>query len=141
MASRDTKISPGDIWLSLPPETRLVYLEGLVNGLNQGIRYCANEAAFSLATRLADKLTPANKLAVDSLIQQMRTWAKSGVTVFRYSRPLEDYARSLTEFYKTYPKYSHLSPAYLLCYMDDQHGMEPADLYNLHEHSLHGFKL
>src|SRR4029450_7860358 len=137
MAGPETKLSPGHLWLQLTAETQLAFLEGLIQGLNQGVRYTGNEVAFNLATRLTDPLTPENKLVVESLRQQMRSWAKQGVTVFRYSRPLEDYARSLTLFYKTYPKYTKLSPAYLMAYMDDQHGMEPAELYNLHEHSLH----
>jgi len=141
MPGPDTKLSPGDLWLLLTAETQLVFLEGLIQGLNQGVRYTGNEVAFNLATRLSDQLSPQNKLAVDSLRQQMRSWAKQGVAVFRYSKPLEEYARSLTAFYKTYPKYTKLAPAYLMAYMDDQHGMEPAELYNLHEHSLHGFKL
>ena len=141
MAGPDTKLSPGDLWLAMPAESQLMFLEGLVQGLNQGVRYAGNELAFSLATRLTDPLSPENKLAVDSLRQQMRSWSKQGVTLFKYSKPLNEYARSLTAFYKAYPKYMRLSPAYLMSYMDDLHGMEPAELYNLHEHSLHGFKL
>ncbi len=141
MAGPDTKLSHGDLWLALPAESQLMFLEGLVQGLNQGVRYAGNEVSFNLATRLTDPLTPENRLVVDSLRQQMRSWSKQGVALFKYSKPLDDYIRSLTAFYKAYPKYSKLSPAYLMAYMDDQHGMEPAELYNLHEHSLHGFKL
>src|SRR5215467_10926275 len=111
MAGPDTKLSPGDLWLSLTAETQVIFLEGLVQGLNQGVRYTGNEVAFNLATRLSDHMTPQNKLAVDSLRQQMRSWAKQGVTVFKYCKPLDEYARSLTAFYKAYPKYTKLAPA------------------------------
>ena len=143
MATPETtkRLSPGEMWLSLDEQTRVAFLDGLVRGLNQGLRHCATEMAFSLSTRVTDALTPQNKLAVDSLTQQMRTWAKSGVTVFKFSRDLADYARALSTFYRKYSKYGHLEPAYLLIYMDDQHGMTPEAIFNLHEHSLHGFKV
>lgn len=136
--TKDT--SPGQLWLSMIPETRLVYIDGVIDGLNQGLRFCADEVVFALTTRLAREMTPENRLAVDSLIQQLRIWSKSGVTKFRYSKPSQQYADYLLKFYESYPKYHHMSPAYLLVYMDDHHGMSPAEVYTLLEHSLQGFK-
>src|SRR3990167_4607538 len=136
MTKQETEVSPGALWLSLPLDTQVVFLQGLVQGLNQGLRHSATEMAFALATRLPNSLTPESKLAVDSLIQQSRTWSKSDVTIFKFSKPLATYAQSLAEFYTGYPKYRHLSPAYLMIYMDDQHNMGPRELYSLHEHSL-----
>ncbi|MBI4532782.1 MAG: hypothetical protein HY711_02455 [Candidatus Melainabacteria bacterium] len=140
MTKQETEVSPGVLWLSLPLDAQVVFLEGLIQGLNQGLRHCATEMAFALATRLPNSLTPENKLAVDYLIQQTRTWSKSDVSIFKFSKPVDTYARLLANFYTNYPKYHHLSPAYLMIYMDDKHGMSPQELYSLHEHSLHGFK-
>lgn len=130
----------GQAWLSSSPEDRLGNLRGMMDGLNQGLRFCASEVAFALSTRLSRDLSPESRLTVDSMIQQMRTWSKSGIVNFKYSRPIEDYASCLCEFYANYPKYSYLPPSYLLIYMDDKHGMGPAELFSLHEHSLQGFK-
>ncbi len=132
--------TPGELWLAMPPERQVTYLQGMIEGLNQGLRYCSLEVAFSLTTRVSKDLTAENKLAVESLVQQMKTWGKAGVTVLKYSKPITLYADTLSAFYKQYSKYHGLSPAYLLTYMDDQHNMGPAEMFNLHEHSLHGFK-
>ena len=134
------QVSPGQLWLSLPPERQVTYLQGMIEGLNQGLRHCAQEIAFSLTTRVSTDLTAENQLAVESLIQQMRTWSKSGVSVLKYSKPVTVYAEILSTFYGRYPKYQRLQPAYLMTFMDDQHGMGPEELFGLHEHSLHGFK-
>lgn len=132
---------PGEIWLSLKTEVQIPVLEGIIQGLNQGLRHCSAEIAFALSTRLSANLQQDNKLAIDSLIQQTRLWSKSSVTVFKYSKPVGDYAKTLTQFYNKYPQYKTLSPAYLMIYMDDQHGMGPEELHALHAHSLQGFKM
>jgi len=132
--------SPGQLWMALVPETRLIFLDGVIDGLNQGLRFCADEVCFALTTRLAREMTPENRLAIDSLIQQLRIWSKSGVTKFKYSKSTEEYAKALANFYQAYPKYHFLSPAYLLVYMDDHHGMTAEEVFALLEHSLQGFK-
>jgi hypothetical protein len=134
------QLSPGQVWLTMPAPQQIMFLEGLVQGLNQGVRHCALEVTFALATRLSGQLPPDDALAVGSLNQQMKTWAKSGLNVFKFSKPLESYATTLSVFYEHYPKYHDLSPAYLMSYMDDQHGMGPSELFSLHEHSLNGFR-
>ncbi|GEM_PF-2805118 len=134
-------ISPGDYWLSLSPDARVRLLEGIVLGLNQGLRHCAQEISFALATRLTGDPGKENKLALDSLTRQTRIWSKSTVTVFKYSKPLEEYAGMLTEFYQQHSQYRTLNLEYLMVYMDDQHGMGPSELYALHTHSLQGFKI
>lgn len=133
--------SAGASWLSMKQQARLPFLSGLIDGLNQGFRHCSGEIAFALATRLSSNVTAENKLTIDSLMQQTRLWSKSSVVVFKYSKPLSYYADTLTTFYEKYPQYNSLYPAYLMIYMDDQHGMGPEELYALHAHSLQGFKL
>lgn len=135
------KLSPGDLWLSLDEAAQLAFVDGLIQGLNQGLRHCATETVFSLSTRITDTVSPQNKLVIESLIQQLRTWSKSGYSLFKYSKPRSDYVEELTAFYRMYAKYSNLEPAYLLVYMDDQHAMTAEAIYRLHEHSLHGFKM
>src|SRR5688572_3263578 len=132
--------TPGQLWLALPIDRQNTYLEGLIEGLNQGLRQCASETVFSLNTRLSKDMTAENQLAVDSLTQQMRTWSKPSIYKFKFSKPLNHYSDALCKFYSDYPQYEHLTPAYLIVFMDDQHGMGPAELFSLHEHSLHGFK-
>lgn len=132
---------PGELWLNMLPDSQLPYLKGIIEGLNQGLRHCSGEIAFALATRLSSNFSAENKLTIDSLIQQTRLWSKSSVVVFKYSRPLSHYSTTLTSFYKNYPQYRSLFPAYLMIYMDDQHGMGPDELYALHAHSLQGFTL
>jgi hypothetical protein len=125
----------------MKPQEKLPFLSGIIDGLNQGLRYCSGEIAFSLSTRLSGNIAQDNKLTIDSLIQQTRLWSKSSVAVFKYSKQLSDYAEILTTFYSNYPQYQTLAPPYLMVYMDDQHGMGPEELYALHTHSLQGFKL
>jgi len=132
---------PGDKWLSMPEDNRVPYLQGIIDGLNQGLRHCSGEIAFALATRLSNNVNPENKLTIDSLIQQTRLWSKSSVIVFKYSKPISDYVSTLNRFYKGYPQYRTLVAPYLMIYMDDQHGMGPEELYALHAHSLQGFTL
>ena len=134
-------LSPGEAWLSMKPQHQVPFLAGIIDGLNQGLRHCSGEIAFALATRLSSNVPPDNKLTIDSLIQQTRIWSKSSVVVFKYSKPLTDYADILTKFYRSYPQYHALFPAYLMIYMDDQHAMGVVELYALHTHSLQGFKL
>src|SRR5215470_11478619 len=113
MAGMETQISPGETWLALEASGQVNFLEGIIQGLNQGLRHCAGDIAFSLATRMPDVASPENKLAIGSLIQQTRTWSKLGVTVFKYSKPMQDYAECITTFYTSYPQYRNLTPAYL----------------------------
>jgi hypothetical protein len=134
------QLSPGELWLKMPSDQQLMFLQGLMQGLNHGVRHCALEVSFSFATRINDELSPENTLALGSLQQQMRIWSKSAVNVFKFSKSTETYAMTLTVFYEHYPKYRDLAPAYLLSYLDDQHNMGPAELYSLHEHSLQGFR-
>jgi hypothetical protein len=134
------QLSPGELWLSMPAPQQAIFLEGMIQGLNQGIRHCALEVTFSLATRLSGNLPADDALAVGSLNQQMRTWSKARLSVFKFSKPIESYATTLSVFYEHYPKYHDLSPAYLMSYMDDQHAMGPSELFSLHEHSLQGFR-
>lgn len=139
----EKKPHPGEAWLELSATDRITYIEGVISGLNQGLRHCASETAFMLATRMPDPagLSPENKLAYQSITQQMKTWSKSGVTVLKYSKPLDVYIETLCKFYTSYEKFRHLTPSYLMVYMDDQRNMGAEELYNLHEHSLQGFKL
>lgn len=130
----------GQAWLSLDSDRQLVYVQAVIEGLNQGLRHCAEEVAFTLATSISRDLSPDNKLCVEGLIQQLRTWSKAGVSKFKYSKPAEEYAQSLVKFYQAYPDYLDLSPSYLLIYMDDQHGMSPEEIFRLHKHSFYGFK-
>ena len=139
--SREENLLPGANWLSMPQPARIPFLAGIIEGLNQGVRHCSAEIAFALSTRLSDSIRSDCKLSLDSLLQQVRLWSKSSVVVFKFSKPLETYAETLTNFYRNYPEYKRLLPAYLLIYMDDQHGMGCEELYALHVHSLQGFKL
>ena len=131
----------GQAWLSMERQAQIPFLAGIIDGLNQGLRHCSGEIAFALATRLSGNVGPENKLTIDSLIQQTRLWSKSSVVVFKYSKSLAEYADTMTTFYEKYPQYQTLMPAYLMVYMDDQHGMGSEELYALHAHSLQGFKL
>src|SRR5437868_5084125 len=108
------QLSPGEVWLKMPSQQQIMFLQGLILGLNQGVRHCALEVTFSLATRLSGTMSADDSLAIGSLNQQMRTWSKSGVTVFKFSKPFECYATTLSVFYEHYPKYQDLSPAYLM---------------------------
>src|SRR5438874_9885411 len=117
MSSTAKQLSPGEIWLELPSPEQSTFLKGLIEGLNQGLRHCAQEVSFGLATRLSGNLQADDNLALGSLTQQMRTWSKANINVFKYSKPLQFYADALSEFYEEYPKYHNLAPAYLMIYM------------------------
>jgi len=97
--------------------------------------------AFALYSRMSGELDEENSLALSSILNQARNWAKSGLTVMQYSRSIDDYEHILSTFYSNHPKFQPLAPGYLMIFMDDHHGMEADALYNLHEHSLQGFRL
>lgn len=135
------ELSPGAAWLATKPEAQLPFLAGIIDGLNQGLRHGSGEIAFALSTRLSSDIDPDVKLIIDSLVRQTKLWSKSTTIVFKYSKPLKEYADQMTRFYMEYPQFNKLPPAYLLIYMDDQHGMGAEELYSLHENSLQGFKI